>query len=700
MSSSSPADSRPLGVALLGSTGSIGAQAVDVLEAHPDRFRVVALATRRNARELESQAARLRPAIVALADDEVPLGLPAGTARARGRDALVELATRPDVDLVVVGTGGVVSLGPVLAALLAGKVVATANKETLVAGGHLVMAEAGRQAAARAARDPRDPLASRLAPADRLGALGNLAVPRRRTESGCRATRPHRIRRTVPRCNARRARDGDPRARAPAPDLDHGGQDHDRFRDARQQGPGGHRGTLAVRCRVRRDRRRRPSAERRPLGRPVRGRFAQGPARHSGHATSDPVRAHVPRAPPVSDHAARPRRCGAPRVPRARRGPVSCVAHRARRRPGRLPGCCRTHRGRRGGRLALPRGHARLSGHPTSPRRCRDPVRRRPAPVADRRRAHRAGPRGPRHVRLGAGWGYRLMELVQSLITVVVFIVLLGTLVLVHELGHFITARWAKVRVLEFGIGFPPRAKVLGRGKRPAYDAGRPPRPDPALPPNVEPGSDEAQAFVAAARAQDAEAGATLYTLNWLPIGGFVKLEGEDGDDGADPHSVANAKLWVKVGILLAGVTMNLLLAFALFTGIAMWGEPAVGVTVTEVVPGSPAAEAALEPGDTIATVDGRQYSAFDLQTSNPLIDIRSLAGQTVVLGIVHADGTAEDLTVTLREPATPDQGALGVSTREITQVGTVTYTPAEAISTGVTRTVDAFGLILGGLAD
>ncbi|HKF85684.1 MAG TPA: M50 family metallopeptidase [Candidatus Limnocylindrales bacterium] len=292
------------------------------------------------------------------------------------------------------------------------------------------------------------------------------------------------------------------------------------------------------------------------------------------------------------------------------------------------------------------------------------------------------------------------MELVQSLITVVVFIVLLGTLVLVHELGHFITARWAKVRVLEFGIGFPPRAKVLGRGKRPAYDAGRPPRPDPALPPNVEPGSDEAQAFVAAARAQDAEAGATLYTLNWLPIGGFVKLEGEDGDDGADPHSFANAKLWVKVGILLAGVTMNLLLAFALFTGIAMWGEPAVGVTVTEVVPGSPAAEAALEPGDTIATVDGRQYSAFDLQTSNPLIDIRSLAGQTVVLGIVHADGTAEDLTVTLREPATPDQGALGVSTREITQVGTVTYTPAEAISTGVTRTVDAFGLILGGLAD
>jgi 1-deoxy-D-xylulose-5-phosphate reductoisomerase len=164
MSSSSPADGRrPLGVALLGSTGSIGVQAVDVLEAHADRFRVVALAAGRNARELEAQATRLRPAVVALGDDDASIDLPAGTTRTGGADALVELATRDDVDLVVVATGGVVSLRPVLAALRAGKVVATANKETLVAGGHLVMAEAGRRAAARAATDPRDPLATPLA---------------------------------------------------------------------------------------------------------------------------------------------------------------------------------------------------------------------------------------------------------------------------------------------------------------------------------------------------------------------------------------------------------------------------------------------------------------------------------------------------------------------------------------------------------
>ena len=163
MSSPLPADARPLGVALLGSTGSIGTQTVDVLAAHADRFRVVALAAGRNAADLEAQVARLRPAAAALADDDAALKLPAGTIRVGGPDALVELATRDDVDLVIVGTGGVVSLRPVLAALRAGKVVATANKETLVAGGHLVMAEAGARAGERAAVDPRDPLATPLA---------------------------------------------------------------------------------------------------------------------------------------------------------------------------------------------------------------------------------------------------------------------------------------------------------------------------------------------------------------------------------------------------------------------------------------------------------------------------------------------------------------------------------------------------------
>ena len=139
MSSQPSAERRR--VALLGSTGSIGRQAVDVLGAHLDTFEVVALATGANGPLLAEQAARLRPRVVALADEMTitALELPPGIERDGGPDALVRLATRDDVDLVVVATGGVVSLRPVLAALEAGKVVATANKETLVAGGHLVM---------------------------------------------------------------------------------------------------------------------------------------------------------------------------------------------------------------------------------------------------------------------------------------------------------------------------------------------------------------------------------------------------------------------------------------------------------------------------------------------------------------------------------------------------------------------------------
>ena len=169
MSSASSTDpaARPRGIALLGSTGSIGRQALEVLDGDP-AFRVVALAAGRNAVLLAEQAARHRPAVVALGDGDAgarrdfAANLPAATAFAGGDDALIELATRDDVDLVVVGTGGVVSLRPVLAALRAGKVVATANKETLVAGGHLVMPLARSLAEAYAAKNPSGPLASTL----------------------------------------------------------------------------------------------------------------------------------------------------------------------------------------------------------------------------------------------------------------------------------------------------------------------------------------------------------------------------------------------------------------------------------------------------------------------------------------------------------------------------------------------------------
>jgi 1-deoxy-D-xylulose-5-phosphate reductoisomerase len=156
----------PVRVALLGSGGSIGRQAVEVLVGLGDRVRVVALATGRQARLLEEQARLFRPDVVALPGDVVAarsLDLPTGTAVETDAAALEILSTRDDVDLVVVATGGMVSLRPVLAALEAGTAVATANKETLAAGGHLVMPLARHRAASVAGERPGDPLASPLA---------------------------------------------------------------------------------------------------------------------------------------------------------------------------------------------------------------------------------------------------------------------------------------------------------------------------------------------------------------------------------------------------------------------------------------------------------------------------------------------------------------------------------------------------------
>jgi len=126
-------------VAVLGSTGSIGRQALDVLAALPERFTVTALAAGRDEKTFGEQVARFKSRHTALAKD--------------GPQALEDMATADDVDLVLVGTTGVVSLAPVLAALRQGKVVATANKETLVAGGHLVMPLARDLAAKSGAAD-------------------------------------------------------------------------------------------------------------------------------------------------------------------------------------------------------------------------------------------------------------------------------------------------------------------------------------------------------------------------------------------------------------------------------------------------------------------------------------------------------------------------------------------------------------------
>jgi regulator of sigma E protease len=225
----------------------------------------------------------------------------------------------------------------------------------------------------------------------------------------------------------------------------------------------------------------------------------------------------------------------------------------------------------------------------------------------------------------------------------------------------------AGVRVLEFGIGFPPRAKVL--------------------------------------RAR----GETLYTLNWLPIGGFVKLEGEDGDEVDDPRSFGRAPLPIRIGILLAGVFMNLITALVIFTAIAWLATPLVGVRFGEVQSDSPAQAAGLVEGESILAVNGRTYEFFG--EDQVLTDLRAATGETVILTVEGVDGTTREVDVTLRtqseidasvdDEGIPQKGPLGITAFESNFYGTYTGRDfGQAVGIGVSETFRWFGLILAGLGD
>jgi regulator of sigma E protease len=160
-------------------------------------------------------------------------------------------------------------------------------------------------------------------------------------------------------------------------------------------------------------------------------------------------------------------------------------------------------------------------------------------------------------------------------------LLLLGPLVFVHELGHFVMAKRWGIRVEEFGLGYPPRLLRLGK------------------------------------------IGETEYTVNLLPVGGFVRLLGED--DPSVPGSFAGRGKLARATTLLAGPFMNLMLAVAVYTAINMSGvaverTDVTGVGVLRVYPDSPAATAGLNTYDVIVAVDGTPLnelaSKLDLSTA------------------------------------------------------------------------------------
>ncbi len=237
------------------------------------------------------------------------------------------------------------------------------------------------------------------------------------------------------------------------------------------------------------------------------------------------------------------------------------------------------------------------------------------------------------------------------MLTIVVPLLVLSALMMAHELGHFIVAKLAKIRVEEFGLGFPPRlVRVAKRGE-------------------------------------------TEYTINAIPFGAFVRMAGENqpGVEGGFADKSKRARL----AVLAAGPLMNLLMAAVFFAFAYMSGWPTVAETkhavVLRVESGSPAQAVGIQPGDVIIQVDGIEVdsaASFSRYVSQK-------AGQQVVLTIRRGVGYVQ-VRVVPRIPIPPYQGALGVSiSEEATRIALRYSPPHEALYLGAREVVNTLAFTL-----
>ncbi|MFA6193573.1 MAG: RIP metalloprotease RseP [Parcubacteria group bacterium] len=268
--------------------------------------------------------------------------------------------------------------------------------------------------------------------------------------------------------------------------------------------------------------------------------------------------------------------------------------------------------------------------------------------------------------------------------TVLIFIIILGLLVFVHELGHFLVARRNGVMAEEFGFGFPPRIFGLYKaknGKRRMVWGSK----------NV-------------------ESTDTIYSVNWIPLGGFVKIMGEDGEQNKDPKSFASKKPFTRVKILAAGVAMNFLLAAVLlsigyFVGIPQAVEDTAAgalkdekIQIIETIPGAPASQMGIKIGDQIVGAAGDNGQIASFKTIEDVQNyINANKGQEINLEIKRGAEMIK-ITGTPRTDFPASEGALGIS---LVKTAQVSYPWHEAIWRGVRSTFDLAWMIIvafGGL--
>lgn len=243
------------------------------------------------------------------------------------------------------------------------------------------------------------------------------------------------------------------------------------------------------------------------------------------------------------------------------------------------------------------------------------------------------------------------------MMTILIFLILLLALILVHEAGHALAARWSGCRVEEFGFGLPPR--LLSK-----------------------------------------RIGETVFSLNALPIGGFVKITGEDGEAAGDPRSFTRQPRWQRALMLAAGVLGNLLLAWVVFTVVAGAGvdvpiEVANGratdrrVEILEVRDVPALRDSGIQAGDLLVSALGETVSSAEQAAQR----VRGAAGETVTLGVRRGDEVRE-VTLTF----TPSKQAGEPVGLGLLDVGTIRVPWILAPQEGLRRTGQTMALTASGL--
>ncbi|MFH0987802.1 MAG: RIP metalloprotease RseP [Parcubacteria group bacterium] len=256
------------------------------------------------------------------------------------------------------------------------------------------------------------------------------------------------------------------------------------------------------------------------------------------------------------------------------------------------------------------------------------------------------------------------------LLTIILFLLLLSLLVFVHELGHFYFARKFGVKVDEFGFGIPPRIFGLQFFQKIKLKWGNSPT--------------------------NPEDKKTLYSLNWIPLGGFVKLKGEEGDFRDEQDSFASKKIWQRMIILSAGVVMNAILCAVCLAIAFMIGAPQVvdstatngivkdaKIQIVSVLPDSIAEKAGLKMGDAFLTLDNIKITTIE-QLQNYLAQKEN---KDVAVGV---DRYGERLTVNVQPKILAETNKPGIGVA-LAQTGIVSYPWYKSIWFGIVAAGNMF---------